>query len=112
VRSWRKGPPDFDEIAFYTAGICFLGTPHQGPNRETWLKAIEGIAKSIQLNSNASIILRKSAGIEAAAKIDEEFFSQIRHDRGGNRLKVVNAYETFTTKNAGIVCHFQLNKCF
>lgn len=40
----------------------------------TWLKAIKGIVKIIQLNSNALIILRKSDEIDSAAEIDDEFF--------------------------------------
>jgi hypothetical protein len=111
VISWRRRRHEFEDIASTTTGICFLGTPHQGSNRMTWLKAIEGIAKSTQLNSNASIILRKSDGIESAAKIDEEFFSRLRHGQGAKRLRIMNFYEELKTKYAGIVCHSCLSEC-
>jgi hypothetical protein len=71
----------------------------------TWLKAIKGIVKIIQLNSNALIILRKSDEIDSAAEIDDEFFQGLRHFPSTMNLQIMNFYEELKTKFVGIVCY-------
>ena len=97
----RLKPTLYSSIVDATKAVLFLGTPHQGADIASWVKAMGGLSKSIGLRST-TVMHQLSRWSEPLIELSTLFSEQI------SDLQVTTFYEKLPTYGIVVSLHLQI----